>query len=120
PGRLEAEGEAGRVRRGLDARRDAVPVPLPPLRGRAGDVALLAQHFFHRYNAHAGKQLKGITPVALRCLERYPWPGNVRELKNELERAVALAEPGEAIDLVHLSTEVAGDATVAATAGGDE
>ena len=116
---LKADVEAGRFRRDLYYRLNVFPVPLPPLRARAGDVALLAQHFFHRYNAHAGKQLKGIRPAALRCLERYPWPGNVRELKNELERAVALAEPGEAIDLVHLSTEVAGDATLAATNGDD-
>src|SRR5207245_856820 len=82
--------EAGRFRRDLFYRLNVFPVPLPPLRARTGDIALLAQHFFHRYNAHSGKQLKGITAAALRCLERYPWPGNVRELKNELERAVAL------------------------------
>ena len=116
---LKADVETGRFRRDLFYRLAVFPIPLPPLRTRAGDVALLAQHFFHRYNAHAGKQLKGITAAALRCLERYPWPGNVRELKNELERAVALAEPGESIDLLHLSGEVAGDEALAATNGDD-
>ncbi|TMA54268.1 MAG: AAA family ATPase [Deltaproteobacteria bacterium] len=74
---LKADVEAGRFRRDLFYRLNVFPVPLPPLRARTGDIALLAQHFFHRYNTHSGKQLKGITAAALRCLERYPWPGNV-------------------------------------------
>ena len=95
------------------------PVPLPPLRARQGDVRLLVQHFFEKYDAAAGKTLRGFTPAALSALERYGWPGNVRELRNEIERAVALAEPGETIDLAHLSGDVSGDEALAAVAEGD-
>jgi two-component system response regulator HupR/HoxA len=112
---LKSEVEGGRFRRDLFYRLNVFPIALPPLRARDGDVGLIAQHFFHKYNAQSGKQLRGFSPAAFHCLERYPWPGNVRELKNEIERAVALAEPGEAIDLGHLSAEVSGDETLAAT-----
>jgi len=105
---LKAEVEAGRFRRDLFYRLNVFPIALPPLCAREGDILLLAQHFFHKFNAQSGKRLKSFTPAALHCLERYCWPGNVRELKNEIERAVALAEPGEAIDLRHLSSEVSG------------
>ena len=116
---LKAEVEAGRFRRDLFYRVNVFPVPLPPLRARQGDVRLLVQHFFEKYDAAAGKALRGFTPAALSALERYGWPGNVRELRNEIERAVALAEPGETIDLAHLSGEVSGDEALAAVAEGD-
>jgi transcriptional regulator with PAS, ATPase and Fis domain len=116
---LKAEVEAGRFRRDLFYRVNVFPVSLPPLRARPGDVRLLAQHFFEKYDAAAGKQLRGFTPAAMHCLERHAWPGNVRELRNEVERAVALAEAGEAIDLAHLSAEVSGDEALAATAETD-
>jgi len=116
---LKAEVEAGRFRRDLFYRVNVFPVPLPPLRARQGDVRLLVQHFFEKYDAAAGKTLRGFTPAALSALERYGWPGNVRELRNEIERAVALAEPGETIDLAHLSADVSGDEALAAVAEGD-
>jgi two-component system response regulator HupR/HoxA len=116
---LKVEVEAGRFRRDLFYRVNVFPVPLPPLRARQGDVRLLVQHFFEKYDAGAGKALRGFTPAALSALERYAWPGNVRELRNEVERAVALAEPGEAIDLAHLSATVSGDEALAAVAEGD-
>jgi two-component system response regulator HupR/HoxA len=111
---LRAEVDAGRFRRDLLYRINVFPVTLPPLRNRAGDVPLLATHFLHRFDAATGKRLGGLTAGALACLARYPWPGNVRELKNELERAVALAEPGDAIDVAHFSAEVRDDVTLAA------
>jgi two-component system response regulator HupR/HoxA len=116
---LKAEVEAGRFRRDLFYRLNVFPIALPPLRGRDGDVALLAQHFLHEYDAQSGKQLKGLSPAALRCLERYRWPGNVRELKNEIERAVALAEPSETIDVPHLSSDVTEADTLAVAATTD-
>jgi two-component system response regulator HupR/HoxA len=116
---LKAEVETGAFRRDLFYRLNVFPIHLPPLRARDGDVALLAQHFLHRYDAASGKRLGGIATPALRCLQRYPWPGNVRELKNEVERAVALSEPGEIIDLQHLSVEVTGDQALAAVAEGN-
>jgi transcriptional regulator with PAS, ATPase and Fis domain len=112
---LREEVESGRFRRDLFYRLDVLRVPLPPLRQRDGDITLLARHFFDKYNARAGKQLGGITPAALRALGAHSFPGNVRELENEIERAVALANPGDAIDLDLLSHEVAGNSASAVT-----
>jgi two-component system response regulator HupR/HoxA len=112
---LREEVESGRFRRDLFYRLDVLRVVLPPLRQRDGDITLLARHFFEKYNARAGKQLSGITPAALRALGAHPFPGNVRELENEIERAVALANAGDAIDVDLLSHEVAGNAGSAAT-----
>ena len=108
---LREEVEAGRFRRDLFYRLDVLRIPLPPLRERDGDVALLARHFFAKYSARSGKRLPGLSPAALQALSRYPFPGNVRELENEIERAVALANPGELVDLDLLSPDVAGQAT---------
>ena len=80
--------EEGRFRRDLYYRLAVVPIRLPPLREREGDVILLARHFILRY----GEQLKG-RPVALSkdaepLLLAHPWPGNVRELQNVMQRAL--------------------------------
>jgi DNA-binding NtrC family response regulator len=115
---LREEVAAGRFRRDLFYRLDVLRVNLPPLRDRDGDVTLLARHFFEKYNARSGKRLAGLTPACLRALNAYPFPGNVRELENEIERAVALANPGEQIDVDLLSHDVAGRAAdVAAPEG---
>jgi transcriptional regulator with PAS, ATPase and Fis domain len=115
---LKAEVEAGRFRRDLFYRVNVFPVTLPPLRARNGDIRLLADHHLAAFNAATGKTLGGFTPAALHCLERHTWPGNVRELRNEIERAVALADRGETIDVAHLSTDVTGDDALAAVDGG--
>ena len=83
--------EEGRFRRDLYYRLAVVPIRLPPLREREGDVILLARHFVAKY----GEQLKG-RPVALArdaepLLLSHPWPGNVRELQNVVQRALAQA-----------------------------
>jgi len=80
--------EEGRFRRDLYYRLAVVPIRLPPLREREGDVVLLARHFIARY----GEQLKG-RPVTLArdaepLLLAHPWPGNVRELQNVLQRVL--------------------------------
>jgi two-component system, NtrC family, nitrogen regulation response regulator GlnG len=80
--------EEGRFRRDLYYRLAVVPVRLPPLREREGDVVLLARHFVAKY----GEQLKG-RPVALAkdaepVLLAHAWPGNVRELQNVVQRAL--------------------------------
>jgi two-component system, NtrC family, response regulator HupR/HoxA len=116
---LKSEVEAGSFRRDLYYRLNVFPITLPPLRSRAGDVALLASHFLHRFSQTAKKEIPGFTAAARHCLGRYSWPGNVRELKNEVQRAVALAEPGCSIDLEHLSAEVTGDESLHAAADGD-
>jgi DNA-binding NtrC family response regulator len=84
----------GRFREDLYYRIHVVPVKLPPLRERDGDVPLLLAHMVARYGG--GKAYHVTTPT-LNLLERYPWPGNVRELENAVQRAVALA--GEGLEL---------------------
>jgi two-component system response regulator HydG len=87
---LESAVEENRFREDLFFRINVIHIPLPPLRARAGDVLLLAQHFVDRYATQAGKSVKGIAPAAAERLLAYSWPGNVRELENCIERAIAL------------------------------
>ncbi len=82
----------GKFREDLYYRLGVMPITLPPLRERTGDVPLLAEHFVRAFNREFKKNVKGITPAALRALEAYAWPGNVRELRNAVERAMLLAE----------------------------
>jgi transcriptional regulator with PAS, ATPase and Fis domain len=77
-------------REDLFYRINVVPVRLPPLREREGDVALLVQHMLTRYGKDRAYRISEST---MHALERYPWPGNVRELENAVQRAIALAGP---------------------------
>ncbi len=78
----------GKFREDLFYRINVVPLHLPPLRERTGDVPLLLQHMIER---HGGDVRYTVTSSTLHALERYPWPGNVRELENAVQRAIALA-----------------------------
>jgi DNA-binding NtrC family response regulator len=80
----------------------ALPIHLPPLRDRTGDVELLAWHFLRKSSERYHKQIDLITPSAMERLRAYDWPGNVRELEYMIERAVLLAE-GPAVGLEDLS-----------------
>jgi DNA-binding NtrC family response regulator len=82
----------GQFRDDLFYRVNVIAIMLPPLRERAGDVALLTHHFLRRYGRNRDRPLDGIEPEALERLETYTWPGNVRELQNVIERACALAD----------------------------
>ncbi len=89
---LREEVRAGRFREDLFYRIQVVPLKLPPLRDRSGDVPLLAAALIER---HFVPQLPGepaptIPRLTLEAMERYPWPGNVRELENAIQRALAL------------------------------
>ena len=77
----------GRFRDDLYWRIHVVPVLLPALRERAGDVPLLVQHLLER---HGGGRAHTVPRSTMALLERYPWPGNVRELENAVQRAIAL------------------------------
>jgi len=77
-----------------------VPIHLPPLRDRKGDLPLLIAHFLCSFASVYGRQITGLTERAMTRLLEYPWPGNVRELENCLEQAVLLAE-GAPLDLAH-------------------
>jgi DNA-binding NtrC family response regulator len=73
-------------------RLQVMPIPLPPLRERRGDVPLLAAFLIDRFNAEFRKRVKGLSPAALAVLERYSWPGNIRELRNAIERAMLMTD----------------------------
>ncbi len=103
---LDRDVADGRFRADLFYRVNVVPVELPPLRERRGDVRVLAEHFLGQARAATGRGPQRIARDALAALERYPWPGNVRELANAVERAVALAE-GEAVELSDLPPALA-------------
>src|SRR3954468_262503 len=81
----------GSLREDLYHRLAVIPLTLPPLRERRGDVRVLAEHFLRRFAEENQKPLKGFSADALEFINTYRWPGNVRELKNALERAVILA-----------------------------
>jgi two-component system response regulator AtoC len=97
---LEASVDAGTFRRDLYYRLNVLPINLPPLRQRAGDVPLLASYFVEKLNAALRRQppVKAIDADALAALGAHPWPGNVRELENVIERAMVMAE-GDVLDL---------------------
>jgi two-component system, NtrC family, response regulator HydG len=89
---LVADVKAGRFREDLYYRLNVVFVDMPPLRTRAGDVLLLAEHFLRRFALENHKQIEAFTQRAKSKIRSYHWPGNVRELENTIERAVVLAE----------------------------
>jgi DNA-binding NtrC family response regulator len=84
-------------REDLYFRLNVIPINLPPLRQREGDVPLLAQFFLDRFNRQLHKSVGSFTPEAMAVLESYPWPGNIRELENLIERMVVLASDNKTI-----------------------
>ena len=90
--RLLDEVEAGRFREDLYYRLNVVPVTIPPLRERAGDIAALTRHLLARIAKQPGLRPLGITDDALALLADYDWPGNVRQLQNALFRAAVLCD----------------------------
>jgi two-component system NtrC family response regulator len=83
---------AGRVRRDLFYRLSEIVFTIPPLRDRAGDRALLAHHFKHRFEGIEGRSGLRFSDDALRVIEQYDWPGNVREIENCIKRAVIMCD----------------------------
>jgi two-component system response regulator HydG len=88
---LIKEIREGRFREDLFYRLNVVALALPPLRERAEDIPLLAQHFLKLFAEKNFKSISGFTPRAMQKLTAYAWPGNVRELMNAVERAVVLS-----------------------------
>jgi two-component system response regulator PilR (NtrC family) len=103
--RLEEEVAQGRFREDLYYRLNVIEIPLPPLRERRDDVALLVDHFVDKYSRELGKDVKGVSDEALATLAAYRFPGNVRELENVIERAVALTR-GPVIEVEALPRSV--------------
>jgi two-component system nitrogen regulation response regulator NtrX len=87
---LPAEIRAGRFREDLYFRLNVIPVHVPPLRERAGDIPLLAEHFMADFAREYGRRPKRIDAGAAARLRSYPWPGNVRELRNVIERLIIM------------------------------
>jgi DNA-binding NtrC family response regulator len=92
---LEAAVGEGRFREDLYYRLFVVPIRLPALRERAGDVPLLANHFLKLCNAKLEFEIRGFSAGALALMQTYDWPGNVRELSNMIERLVVLTGEGQ-------------------------
>jgi len=87
-----------RFREDLYYRLNVIPLKLPPLRSRKGDIPLLTTYFIEKFNRQLNEKISGITPAAMTVLEDYPWPGNIRELENLIERLIVLKSDGLFID----------------------
>lgn len=99
--------ESGSFREDLYYRLKVMPVVIPPLRERGGDVLLLAQLFIQEFNSFLKKRIRGFSEEAQEILMAYRWPGNVRELKNVTERAMILCR-GDMILPEHLPADLVG------------
>jgi two-component system response regulator AtoC len=104
---LSREVAEGRFREDLAYRLRVVPLYIPPLRERSGDVEGLFWHFVEEMNARGPRRVEGVASRALQAIERYRWPGNVRELHSAVEHAFAVGE-GPILDLDDLPGEIAG------------
>ena len=102
---LEDMVRRGEFRDDLYYRVNVVPIHLPPLRDRGGDIQLLAEHYLKRFCEETGKTLQGFSAHAVVQMNRYRWPGNVRELKNLVERAVILSR-GPFVDKLDVSSPI--------------
>jgi len=89
---LLAEIRAGRFREDLYYRLNVVPIQLPPLREREGDVLILAKYFLHRFAGELGVPPRTLSATAELAIRRHPWPGNIRQLENHIKKALVLAE----------------------------
>jgi len=85
---LEELVAQGKFRKDLYYRLNVIPIRLPPLRERKGDIPFLVRHFIRRFAERHGKDVDSISKEALDRLAGYHWPGNVRELENVIEQAV--------------------------------
>ena len=94
----------GIFREDLFYRVSVIPMELPPLRERAGDIVELADYFINKHCTQTGRSMV-ISPSTMRLLENYSWPGNVRELEHTIERAVAL-ETTEVIEPERLPDQI--------------
>src|SRR5437588_4054286 len=104
---LEQAMKEGSFRSDLYFRLAVLPIALPPLRERPGDILLFASRFIDDFNKSLGRNVRRIAPEAQRLLLAYRWPGNVRELKNVIERAMILGNSDELLP-AHLPREIAG------------
>jgi DNA-binding NtrC family response regulator len=100
---LEKLISRGEFREDLYYRLNVLPITLPPLRERRGDIPLLLNHFLELYAKNMGKSPKIISNEAVKVLTEYDWPGNVREVQNIVERFTTITK-GSIIDLKDIAT----------------
>jgi transcriptional regulator with PAS, ATPase and Fis domain len=91
---LRAAVSEGKFREDLFYRLNVLPLELPPLREREGDIGLLIRHFLALHGRRKHKPALQVGAAAMEALEKYSWPGNVREVENLIERLVVMAENG--------------------------
>ena len=89
---LENAVKDRRFREDLYYRLNIIPLALPPLRERPGDIPLLARHMLEKYASEFNKEVQSLSPEVLQKLMVHDWPGNVRELENVIERAVVFCK----------------------------
>jgi len=106
---LAAAVEEGLFRHDLFYRINVVPISLPPLRQRPGDVPLLVEHFIRRHGPKINPGVSDISRDAMRKLVRYSWPGNIRQLEHVVQRALILTD-GATIGPEHVPLDEMGDA----------
>jgi len=102
---LEDMVKKGRFREDLYYRINVVPILVPPLRERQGDIPLLVEHFVRLYCTANQKPLKHVEPDVMEILENHEWPGNVRELENMIQRLVLMSS-GPSITAHHLPQQL--------------
>jgi transcriptional regulator with GAF, ATPase, and Fis domain len=98
---LELEIQRGNFREDLYYRLNVVPLQIPPLRRRQGDIPLLVTHIIKKFNERLKKSITGISDDGLAALEAHNWPGNIRELENVLERTILFTK-GDRIERADL------------------
>ena len=105
---LRREVDEGRFREDLSYRLRVVPLLLPPLCRREGDVEALFWHFVSQLNQQGMRRIEGVTRTAMDAILAYTWPGNVRELRSAVEYAFVVGE-GPVLDVADLTPELRGD-----------
>jgi DNA-binding NtrC family response regulator len=99
---LEQLVQEGKFREDLFYRLQVMPIALPSLRERRGDIPLLVNFFVDRFNREFKKKVTHVSAAAMKMLEDYGWPGNIRELRNAVERAMLLID-GPTLEPGHLT-----------------
>ena len=103
---LEKEVEKGVFRQDLYFRLNVVPVHLPPLRERKGDIPILLNHFIKKLYSKLNKITAGYSEEIIPVLQGHQWPGNVREFENVIERVVVLIEDGKSITIKDIPANI--------------
>ena len=108
---LEQEVQSGKFREDLFYRLQVMPIALPPLRERHGDIPLLASFYIDLFNREFKRHVRGASPDALAMLEQYQWPGNVREMRKcdrarDAARRSGLAAAGDFTTLTRSVTPI--------------